>query len=294
MESTFVNWKIAYRIRNSKEQFYIIKNPFWCWAADPFLFMKDGVIYIFAELWLYHLNRGCIGFCTIENGNYSKWKLVIKERYHISYPFIWEDESGIHIMAETCGNKTIHRYTANRFPYEWTKDQVFLSGDKYADSTILFDRNGVSKYLFTYIVKGINKGNLERYDISDGIVEAKSKYFVSENSEIARPGGSFIYEGEMLYRVAQNCSESYGKSLNFMKVICCDAEKYEEIKEYELDLSQFNRVTQGLKVIGIHTYNRLDSYEVVDIRCYKTNYYSWLCKLIRLLGGKILRTLISG
>lgn len=288
--SIHINWKIGLRIREKGllcdgGTFQIIKNPWWGWAADPFLFESDGIIYIFAEVWNFFLQRGTIGYCTISNGQASKWNVIIKERYHLSYPFIWKDEKGIHICAETCGKRNIYFYTAKKFPDNWEKEESKLTGRKYADSTMLFNKEGAIQYCFSYIVEGINIGRLCRYSVRGDMFDKNSEICITEDAEIARPGGAFFREKGVLYRVAQNCGESYGRSLIFLEVISAEAPyKEKRIKEVLFDDV---KTDIEFKKIGMHTYNRSEHYEVVDFRTKQFNFLSMVCAYARGMGHEL-------
>ena len=94
-----VAWCVAYRKSEDKE-FCIVKNPIWGWAADPFLIERKGIMFIFAELWDYRKGKGGIGYITIQNGKIGKWKMIIEESYHLSYPHFVEIDNQLYICPE--------------------------------------------------------------------------------------------------------------------------------------------------------------------------------------------------
>ena len=73
------DWQVAYRLKpvgsifNDKATpFIAIPNTRRYAAADPFIFEKDGVKYIFAELFDKKEDIGEIGYCVFNNGTFSK------------------------------------------------------------------------------------------------------------------------------------------------------------------------------------------------------------------------------
>lgn len=298
VKSYQICWKVGIRARQegvllSNPAFQIIKNPWYGWAADPFLFEKDGTTYIFAEVWNYFTQKGSIAYCTYKNGSITQWKKVISEWYHMSYPFIWEDDRGIHICAETNEAKKIYCYTAKCFPEKWIKEKSILEEGRYADSTILF-QDDKPAYMFTYATDGENKGKLCRIKLkSDMSVDGKID-IITSNQEIARPGGGFLEEGGILYRVAQNCSTSYGESLFFCRVLDTDGDYVEE-KSFE---RRYEDVSKGVNeaCIGMHTYNRSKHFEVIDFRIMHFNIFDYvfsrLMVLRNFIGRNVLKTIM--
>lgn len=108
-----IQWIIGYRKKQEglleKGEPFLFINPWYGWCADPFIFETDTDVYIFSEIWNYFKQRGSIGYCKLmKNNKFSKWRTIIAEKYHMSYPFIWKDNAGIHICAETSGNESIY------------------------------------------------------------------------------------------------------------------------------------------------------------------------------------------
>lgn len=102
--------------------FKAIKNSLRYWVADPFVFERDGETYIFAELFDYLRRRGVIGYSKLKaNGNFSSWKEIIVEPYHMSYPQIFEHDGEIYIVPETGSGHTLDMYRAVDFPDKWEK-----------------------------------------------------------------------------------------------------------------------------------------------------------------------------
>lgn len=102
--------------------FKAIRNNWRYWVADPFVFEYDGETYIFAELFDYLRRRGVIGYSKLgSNGNFSRWKEIIVEPYHMSYPQIFEYDGEIYIVPETGSGRTLDMYRAVDFPDKWEK-----------------------------------------------------------------------------------------------------------------------------------------------------------------------------
>ena len=220
-------WNVAFRNRNSKSNdFSVVPNPWWGWAADPFIVEENGEIYIFAEIMNYFTQKGCIGYIKIKNGKPKKWKSVISEWYHLSYPFIWKDEEGFHICAESSRVKKTYRYDCKRFPDKWEKSFIYNEGLKLADTTMLFDNEGQIEKCFSYIIS-------EQGDALISLdIDYKGGYRVLTNDlHVARMAGAFVKEGNEIYRLGQICDKSYGEGIVINRIDCMEPYKETVIRE---------------------------------------------------------------
>lgn len=290
VENAKISWKIGIRkshnlLEGDYEDFKLLSNPWWGWCADPFLFEYENKIYIFAEVWNYFKQRGGIGYFQITGKETDyKWHMIIQERYHMSYPMVWKDHKGIHLCAETCGNNDLHLYHGIDFPNKWEKEAVLLSNMKLADSTFWFDTSNEPKYCFTYEIKGINKGILYQYKMNDFAIINNSGKIITEDPSIARPGGMFFVNRNKIYRVAQDCSKSYGQNLCFLEVV--SIEPYKEKINTIVSYQQFPEIKH---CIGVHTYSRLKDYETIDFRLYKFGLINFIGTYMRFAARRIKR-----
>ena len=249
--------------------YHIIPNAINTWVADPFLFEYEGETYIFGEIWKYSLGkngRGTIGFCKFNDEGPTEWKVIIKEKYHLSFPNIFRVGSDIFLCPESGDIGKVYLYRAVDFPYKWERaDCIYDDGDKLVD-TVFWNNDG-RRFGFTYCVEdkfGNKKDELRGFEIVGGKMCFESfKNPISIDKSVARCAGKVIYEADKMIRVSQDCERSYGRGLIFSEFYY--KEKYMEhvIRTlYPNDL----RVNKKKKIIGTHTYNRLGKYEVIDIR----------------------------
>lgn len=265
MQLKQIVWQIA--IRNKSEGFILkdkeaafkaVPNPIGMWAADPFVMEKNGKIYIFAELFSLSQWKGKIGYCVFEKGKFSPWKIIFDEAPHYSYPYIFEFNDETYMMPETGSLREIAIYKAVEFPLKWEKVSTILSGEKMVDSIFLsndtilsYKMVGNYKNLLTYLKKQDDKWMIYHSEV--------------DNEEIKRPAGKAFYFGEDLIRPAQDGRKIYGGSLKFFK--CNIGEMEEEIGSLlpeEIKVKKFNKT-----IVGTHTYNATDNYEIIDFQYYK-------------------------
>lgn len=274
------SWNVAWRqksrgsILNDKEtKFQVIKNSFRYWAADPFLFEHERKTYIFAELYDYVKCKGCLGYYELSS-HFPRWIPIIEETYHLSYPYIFENEQGIFIMPESGANKDLALYRAVVFPDKWEKVSIIRKNVQYGDTTP-FEWNG-HKYALTYNVETENY-KLVLLNLAD---ESRDQEILCSNIFYRRPAGAvFLLDGKWI-RPAQDCKDGYGKGLCFYEFQMNEQEQYSEEIVKIISLDQL-KLSYELYQDGMHTYNGTDNYEVIDI---KTRRFNILNFVFRILG----------
>lgn len=258
----FCHWEIAYRYK-SNMPFIVIENPDWAWAADPFLCKYNGKIMLFAELYLYKSERnGIIGYCEWDGNSFGRWKVSMDRHWHLSYPNVWSEHGKLYMCPESNQLEEVAIYELVDFPDKWVKKKILLMNERYADNTFLEYKG--KNFLFTYKHKGNSNtdGDLLMYEITKKGVEAQK--LICDDISKARPGGNFFWNNDKLIRVSQDCEEEYGKGLVFSEVTSV----YPEYKENILERVYPNAVEikSNKNYIGIHTYNRMDNLEVIDLK----------------------------
>ena len=73
------------------------KNEFW---ADPFIFKHKDTTHLFFENYDYTSKLGKISCGVLENNKISEIHDVLICNYHLSYPFITQNNDGIFMIPE--------------------------------------------------------------------------------------------------------------------------------------------------------------------------------------------------
>lgn len=248
------------------------------WLADPFLFKKDNVTYIFFEAMDLLCRRGKIGYCILkEDGSCSPMKVVIDEPFHLSFPYIFEKDGNIYLMPESSDAYTLQLYVAESFPDKWIhRDNVFR--DIYCCDSIIIDY-GVQNFLLTnemyhntptgsypscwvknylYPIKKEDKG----ISVLNGVKVAEGDYGV-------RNAGKSFYVDGILYRPGQDCRyNQYGRGLVLFQLQ--SLVPYIEKEVYSIDCEIFEHHINRQEtppLMGIHTYNQTEDWEIIDYSC---------------------------
>ncbi|NLG19205.1 MAG: glycoside hydrolase family 32 protein [Fibrobacter sp.] len=187
-------------------------------VADPFLFRKDSVWYMFFEVLNSLDGKGDIGMAVSADGrNWKYSQIVLDEEFHLSYPYVFEHNGQIYMIPESASAKHLRLYRAVDFPYRWEFAWKLLDGE-FGDHAIF--RYDEMWWLFAGSDPYKNT-TLRLYyaeDLRDIWKEHPESPVVKDDADIARPAGRVIMDGGKIYRLAQDCDPSYGRSVNAFEI----------------------------------------------------------------------------
>lgn len=192
----------------SADQIYDVKAEF---VADPFLFFKNNIYYMFFEVFL-KSKKGCIGFAESVDG--IKWvykQIILEENFHMSYPYVFKAEGNIYMIPETHKKHEIRLYKAINFPYNWQYEKTLLYGD-YADSTPLYYNN--MWWLFTHdrLLNALTIFYTK--DLFGTWTQHHHDCFYLNDTSKSRPAGMPYIYCDKIIRFVQNNTNGYGSDIN--------------------------------------------------------------------------------
>ncbi len=268
-------WEIGYRkytddtsVVNGKGQydFNVLKSDKRFWYADPFLFEKDGKTFLFIEMFDNRTEIGVIGYSELVNGKFTKPKVILKETFHISYPYIFEKDGEIYMMPESHNDKCIQLYKAVNFPDKWEKSHTLIDDINTADTVL---ENGM---LITSVICPENDMSIDLC-VYDKDLKPCSYNPVYSHSYTKRGAGKCFNHNGKRIRPAQSCeNQQYGCKLYFNEIEQCDSQGYSE-KAFTEITPQSITTSSSKKITGIHTYARTNEIEIVDIKSSRFNLY---------------------
>ncbi len=204
--------------------------------ADPFLFVKDGRLYVFYESKTIAANGIIKMISTIDLVTWTDPVTVLTEKCHLSYPFVFEDNGVVYMVPETGALRSIRLYRATDkklTQWEFSKTLIEDYGDlknvdlSFCDSSIL-KLNDIY-YLFTTISHNyINELHLYTSQSLKAPFQKHPQNPLVRSNMYGRNAGSIIkYKGD-IWRVAQDCVNSYGENVNLAKIINLSPTVYKE------------------------------------------------------------------
>ena len=223
------------------------------YVADPFLFHKNDLWYMFMEVLDLPTEQGDIGLATSSDGLHWKYEsIVLDEAFHLSYPYVFKVGSDYYMVPETFQLNEVRIYKANDFPYDWTYFATIATGRQFVDPSILF-ANG----RFWLFVSEPNNETLYLYSstsLSENWVEHPQSPVIQNSKAQARPGGrAFIYNGDQIIRVSQNWGG--GLKIRAFKIDLLTPSLYAEHELPESPLLQAGDDPEDWYAGGIHHFD---------------------------------------
>lgn len=240
-----------------KQTYRLLKNNFNSWTADPFPFEYNGELYIFAELFRFSDQKGYIGWCKKTKHGFSGWHPAIKEKFHMSFPNIFQIESEIFMCPEVNQSNELAIYRCVNFPDKWEKMSVLANG-RFTDT--VFYRKAGDVYGFTYTLDK----NFKMFRYDDGKIIFSDSKPQTIGVDLERPAGKIVNirpYGEVM--ISQIGFPEYGSGLVF-KNFTLNWPDYKETELFKLYATDMN-FDKNRKYTGMHTFNFSEHFTVVDV-----------------------------
>ncbi|TXD68594.1 glucosamine inositolphosphorylceramide transferase family protein [Aequorivita lipolytica] len=191
--------------------------------ADPFLFVKNDWLYLFYESQSIKKAGFIKAYKTQDLDNFIDLGIVLKEDFHLAYPFVFEIDGSPYMIPDSSSAQDIRLYKFEDFPFGLKKSKTLLNG-RYWDSSVIYLEG--MWYLFTSSEKGMDI--FFTPDILTQPLRPHPQNPVCTDAKYERCGGGVVSIDGQLYRLAQDCSEEYGKSLHILKINALDEKDYSE------------------------------------------------------------------
>ena len=228
-------------------------------AADPFLFVHQETLFLFYERKTMYSKADIVMECTKDLVSWTEPVVVLREDYHLSFPFVFEENGHVYMIPEACASNSIRLYEADdegltHFSYCAALLQDTEPEKKefsYSDSSILKKQN--LYYLFTSYRNLQNQDIAELYvaDSLSGPYRRHPASPISVSNKYARCAGSVLTVGDRKLRFVQDCEKRYGDNVHVMRIDQLSAQEYEE------NVSLENLIPTELRFYreGGHQYN---------------------------------------
>jgi hypothetical protein len=257
-------WKII--LINDKDKFKVVEmENSGIELADPFVYKADNEELLMLFESISESGKGEISCATMINGEkLINRGVVLSEKFHLSYPFIFTYKKNILMMPQANINRKINIYRCVKTPMKWEKYHEIKLPYNLKDS-IIFRRKGY------WWILGSKKYE-EADDSVSQLVALRSRNLFSKEWEehsqnpliwdegISRNGGYFTSGNGKVFRVSQSRgSNNYGTSISIFELEKLTLLSYSETKKGDIS---FMPATQ------IHHFNATDDgkYIVIDVK----------------------------
>jgi hypothetical protein len=218
--------------------------------ADPFIILHNSTYYMFFEVLDKSTGKGIIALASSNDG--EKWdykKIVLREAYHLSYPYVFEDNGNFYMIPESCESEKVLLYKARNFPYEWERVSELIDGE-YVDSSVFrFDNKW-------WMLAGLG-GKLHLFfsnQLEGEWIEHPKSPLIINNNKITRPAGRVIVEDNEIYRYTQDGEPNYGSAVRVFNIkVLTETEYLEE----ELNLVLKGTHKNDWRKDGMHSIDQL-------------------------------------
>jgi hypothetical protein len=200
-------------------------------VADPFMIKVDGAWNMFFEVMNLETKKGEIALATSPDAlRWSYQGIVLREHFHLSYPYIFEWQGDYYMIPEAYRTKSVRLYRAVDFPDRWSFVTTLIDGDDFVDPSIFYFNE--RWWLFTDLHRPpYFAGTLRLYGskrLEDGWNEHPESPVVQGDPHVARPGGRVIEWNGKPVRYTQDCSPNYGTQVRAFEITECTPVTYRE------------------------------------------------------------------
>lgn len=212
-----------------------IETPAGRFLADPFVATREGRTCVFVEDYPYATEKGHISAFEIGDCGARELGIALEEKFHLSFPFLFEHRGALFMCPESIGAEQIRIYRCSRFPLEWKLEHVAMQGVWAADS-MLFPHED-QWWLFTNLSRAQPiefNSELHIFSAPDPLSNSwtphpKNPVLIdpscARNAGLLRSGGI----GIGIVRVCQQHSfGTYGASARLMRITRLDGDGYAE------------------------------------------------------------------
>ena len=219
-------------------------------VADPFMVRRPEGWYMFFEVMNRQTRRGEIGLAVSSDGfGWSYRQIVLREPFHLSYPYVFAWEGAYYMIPEALRTGTILLYQARSFPTHWSCVGAF-DGVKGADPSIVY----VDGKWWLFVCATPRTSDTLRLYLADALhgpwTEHPQSPIVEADARRARPAGRVISTAGRVIRYAQDCVPSYGRQVRAFAVTMLTSTAY---VEHEVSQSPLLTATgSGWNKSGMH------------------------------------------
>lgn len=265
-------WFLLYKFKKNKEietsifrYKRLIPPKGYDWA-DPFVVEIEGKgFYLFFEELNIKSGKGHISYFTFDSAGElmgNSPKKVIKEKFHLSYPFVFKDIDTFYMIPESANSGDLWLYESTNFPDKWEKKKRIFKNKSFYDASLIkhngyyylfgtekiIDENSRDQYLFIYYSNDLFSDQWESHPSNP----------IYRDVRRARPAGKIFEWNGKLIRPSQIGAPKYGYGIQFNEIISLTPTEFKETKVEKI-LPNWER-----NLVATHTFNSIGGFSVLD------------------------------
>jgi hypothetical protein len=222
--------------------------------ADPMGVWRDGRLYVFAEIYDYRDRVGAIEVLTFD----ADLKLLsrepaLNEPWHLSYPFILEEDGQTYMLPEAHKSGRLTLYRAVDFPTRWEPCQTIELDQVAIDATPVF-HDGRWWLFYTPATTKADKVSALHVAHAQTITGPWTPHAgnpVRFDRSSSRPGGTPVIVDGAIVLPMQDCRRTYGGAIRMLRVTTLTPNLFEaQADEPITPPPGFGRLTDGLHTLS--------------------------------------------
>lgn len=197
-------------------------------VADPFLVRGDGVWYMFFEVMNRENRRGEIALAVSDNGfDWRYQQRVLAERFHLSYPYVFEWGGHYYMIPECVTSGAIRLYRADNFPTTWSHVGPLIKG-AWADPSIFRFADKWWMFACSPAYRHDTVWLFFADELRGPWLEHPANPIVARDKHRARPAGRVLVFEDKIIRFAQDCKLRYGNQVRAFEISRLTTTSYAE------------------------------------------------------------------
>lgn len=210
---------------------WLPEAPRFQFLADPFGLWRDGRLFVFAEAYDYRTRHGVIDVLELDADRTPRARrTVLREPWHLSYPFVFEAEGAIWMAPEAHRSGALTLYRAESFPDAWTP-AARLELDTPAIDATPFRHGGLWWLAYSPVgPQAFKQGRLHLAfaEALTGPWRPHPGNPVRIDRASSRPGGTpFLAQDGVLTLPVQDCARTYGGAIRLLRVLALTPDRFE-------------------------------------------------------------------
>jgi YD repeat-containing protein len=240
-------------------------------------------VHVFVERYDYRDRHGFIERYTLDaDGRLQDVRLALRERWHLSYPQVFEGEGAVWMLPEAHHSGGLTLYRADALLETW-QPAARIALDRVAvDATPLWHRDRWWLFYSPADTKTTRRSHLHVAWAArlEGPWHPHPGNPVRIDAASARPGGTAVQIGERILLPVQDCTRTYGGATRPLWISRLDETGFEAACGEPLSLP----ASAGRHRDGMHTLSACGDWTLLDVKYVDRTGRGWLYGLRRLLG----------
>jgi hypothetical protein len=193
---------------------------------------------------------GEIGLASSENGFEWDYKqIVLREEFHLSYPYVFEWLNRIYMIPETLGANAVCLYEADEFPTRWSLKRKLIEGQCADPSIVRFN-----DLWWLFLCSTPYQHDTLRLYFAEELTgpwhEHPQSPLIRADMSRARPAGRVLTLNNKPIRFAQDSVPRYGTRVRAFDILELTTTTYTEVENAASPVLQ--PTGAGWNALGMH------------------------------------------